>query len=47
MSSFKKLSKADVTTVSYAANKRWAFPNNDGGGINANTNTEYVVGFAH
>jgi len=25
MSSFKKLSKADVTTVSYAANKRWSF----------------------
>jgi hypothetical protein len=24
MSSFKKLSKADVTSVSYAANKRWA-----------------------
>jgi hypothetical protein len=44
MSSFKKLSKADVTTVSYAANKRWSFSNSDGGGINANTNTEYVVG---
>jgi hypothetical protein len=25
MSSFKKLNKADVTTVSYAANKRWSF----------------------
>jgi len=26
MSSFKKLNKADVTTVSYAANKRWVLP---------------------
>ena len=25
MSSYKKLNKADVTTVSYAANKRWSF----------------------
>jgi hypothetical protein len=25
MSSFKKLNKADVTTVSYAANKRWSY----------------------
>ena len=34
MSSFKKLSKADVTTVPYAANKQWSFaynsvPNDD------------------
>ena len=33
MSSFKKLSKADVTTVDYAANKRWSFnfPSSDVG----------------
>ena len=35
MSSFKKLNKADVTTVPYAANKQWSFsytsnaPNDD------------------
>ena len=42
MSSFKKLNKADVTTVPYAANKRWSFPNNSGGVTD--TNTQYVVG---
>lgn len=39
MSSFKKLSKADVTTVPYAANKRWDLT------YNGTPNDEYAVGF--
>jgi len=40
MSSFKKLSKADITTVPYAANKQWKLVYN---GITPND--EYAVGF--
>jgi len=38
MSSFKKLSKADVTTVPYAANKRWSFSY-----TSTNPNDNYIV----
>jgi hypothetical protein len=37
MSSFKKLNKADVTTVPYAANKRWVLP------YTTTPNDEYAV----
>jgi hypothetical protein len=37
MSSFKKLNKADVTTVPYAANKQWTLS------YNTNPNDEYIV----
>jgi len=37
MSSFKKLNKADVTTVPYAANKRWVLP------YTTTPNNEYAV----
>jgi hypothetical protein len=38
MSSFKKLNKADVTTVPYAANKRWSFSY-----TSVDPNDEYIV----
>jgi len=39
MSSFKRLNKADVTTVDYSANKRWNFT------YTSSINDEYVVGY--
>jgi hypothetical protein len=43
MSSFKKLSKADVTTVPYAANKRWSLTYN-GGGVPNDSYAVYYTG---
>jgi hypothetical protein len=45
MSSFKKLNKADVTTVPYAANKHWSFYFNDGewpSTLNQDAITDYI-----
>jgi hypothetical protein len=39
MSSFKKLNKADVTTVDYSANKRWSF------NYTSSVGSDYVVGY--
>jgi uncharacterized protein (DUF1330 family) len=44
MSSFKKLSKADVTTVPYAANKRWSLTYN-GGGVPNDSYAVFSLGF--
>jgi len=40
MSSFKKLSKADVTTVDYSANKRWTLS------YTSTISSSYVIGYA-
>jgi hypothetical protein len=40
MSSFKRLNKADVTTVNYHANKRWNFL------YTSNINDSYIVGYS-
>jgi hypothetical protein len=39
MSSFKKLSKADVTTVNYHANKRWNL------GYTSSVSSSYIIGY--
>lgn len=42
MSSFKKLNKADITTVSYAANKRWELYHT---GSSPNISSSYMYGY--